>query len=142
LTADDILDRHARPVPCDKSEHLYIYAIVRNDLEMPPGKLAAQAGHAYTDALCTAQEIAPESAERYRIDGLGGSKVTLKAKNLNQLLRAYNEARAAGLPCAVIVDREHVLPPHFDGNPIITAIGIGPCTPAQARAITRRYQCL
>ena len=142
MTADDILARQARPVPCDKSEHLYIYALVRKDLQMPPGKLAAQAGHAYTDALCEAQALNPDAADRYRIDGLGGSKVTLQAKNLNQLLRAYNEARAAGLPCSVVVDREHVLPPHFDGNPVITAVGIGPCTPAQVRAITKRYQCV
>lgn len=126
----------------DKSEHLYIYAIVRKDLQMPPGKLAAQSGHAYTDALYASQDSHVDAYERYRIDGLGGSKVTLNAKNENQLLRAYNEARLAGLPCAVIVDREHILPPHFDGNPVITAVGIGPVTKDQARHITKRYQCV
>ena len=109
---------------------------------MTPGKLAAQAGHAYTDALMQAQDVDPELVARYRQAGKGGPKVTLKAKNLNQLLRAYNEAREAGLPCAVIVDQNHVMPPHFTGEPIITAVGIGPCTKEQCRQITKRYQCV
>ena len=129
-------------MPVDPEKHLYLYAIVRKDLEMPPGKLAAQSGHAYTDSLCHAQEIDPQSAQDYRNEELGGSKVTLFAKNCGQLLRAYNEARQAGLPCSIIVDRHHILPPHFDGNPIITALGIGPCTKSQAKSITKRYQCV
>lgn len=109
---------------------------------MSPGKLSAQAGHAYDDAIRAAQTSHPESFAKYRIDGEGGSKVTLEAKNEYQLLRAFNEARQAGLPCAVIVDREHIMPPHFDGSPIITAVGIGPVTQAEAKFITKRYQCV
>ena len=59
-----------------------MFAIVRKDLEMPAGKLAAQAGHAYTDSLCNASE---DRVKDYRTDSLGGSKVTLKAKNENAL---------------------------------------------------------
>jgi len=109
---------------------------------MPTGKLAAQAGHAYTDALMVAYDKEPELVANYRNEEKGGSKVTLKAKNQNQLLRAYNEALEAGLPCSIVVDREHVLPPHFDGSPIITAVGIGPCTQDQARHITKRFNCV
>lgn len=109
---------------------------------MPAGKLAAQAGHAYTDSLMAAMEQSPLLVTNYRNETKGGSKVTLRAKNENQLLRAYNEAREAGLPCTIVVDREHVLPPHFDGSPIITAVGIGPCTQEQVRHITKRYNCV
>lgn len=109
---------------------------------MPPGKMSAQAGHAYGDVGDLAGEQAPELKERYRNREHGGSKVTMKAKNLNHLLRAYNEAIAAGIPAVVIVDQDHVLPPSFNGEPIITAIGIGPCTQAQSRPITKRFQCV
>lgn len=109
---------------------------------MPSGKLAAQAGHAYTDSMMVALETKPELIANYRNESKGGSKVTLKIKNQNQLLRAYNEALLAGIPCSIVVDREHVLPPHFDGSPIITAVGIGPCTQAQAKHITKRCNCV
>lgn len=114
-----------------------MFAIVRKDLDMPSGKLAAQAGHAYTDSIATAKE---DVIQAYRTESLGGSKVTLKAKNENALIRAYNEALEAGLPCSIVVDRNHVLPPHFDGSPIITALGIGPCKHSEAKHITKRYQ--
>lgn len=142
LTPVQIAEQFKRPVPEDKSNHLYMYAIVRGDLDMPPGKLSAQAGHAYTDALCSAIEIDPKKVRDYRNIDKGGSKVTLKAKNANQLLRAYTEALEANLPCALIVDQHHILPPHFDGSPLITAVGIGPCTKEECRKITKRYRCI
>ena len=109
---------------------------------MPTGKLAAQAGHAYTDALMDAKDKNPNLVTNYRDSKKGGSKVTLKAKNENQIMRAYNEALDSGLPCSIVVDREHVLLPHFDGSPIITAIGIGPCTQKQVHHITKRFNCV
>lgn len=107
---------------------------------MPPGKLAAQAGHAYTDALWACLDQAPDQALAYRTTGLGGSKVTIQAKNLAQLERAARECAEAGIPHAVVTDADHVLLPHFTGAPIVTALGIGPCTRAQCRHITKRFQ--
>lgn len=109
---------------------------------MPPGKLAAQAGHAYTDALCNALLKDKTRFTNYRNDAKGGSKVTLKAKNETQLIKAYNELIELGIPCAIIVDREHILPPHFDGSPIITALGIGPCAQSEVKHITKKFNCV
>lgn len=107
---------------------------------MPPGKLAAQAGHAFTDALCHALDTDPDRFWSYRRDGIGGSKVTLLAKNEAALHRAYSEAISAGLPAILVTDEGHVLPPHFDGQKKITALGIGPCTKLECRHITKRYR--
>lgn len=107
---------------------------------MPPGKLAAQAGHAYTDALWACLDQAPDRALAYRTTGLGGSKVTIQSKNLDQLERAARECAEAGIPHAVVTDADHVLLPHFTGAPIVTALGIGPVTRAQCRHITKRFQ--
>lgn len=107
---------------------------------MPPGKLAAQAGHAFTDAVFDAWVTHPDDVARYRDEG--GSKVVLRARNLRELERAYEAARSAGLPCALVVDSTHVLPPHFDGSPIVTALGIGPCAKAAARAVAKRFNCV
>jgi PTH2 family peptidyl-tRNA hydrolase len=107
---------------------------------MPPGKLAAQAGHAYTDALWACLDQSPDTALAYRHNGIGGSKVTIQAKNLGQLERAARECAEAGIPHAMVTDAEHVLPPFFTGDPIVTALGIGPVTRAQCRHITKRFQ--
>lgn len=115
---------------------------MRKDLEMGAGKLSAQSGHAYDDALTASEITHPDRRKRYRNGVDGGSKVTLEAKNANQLIRAYNEARAAGLPCAIIVDQGHIYPPHFDGTPVITALGIGPVTRAESKHITKRFRCV
>ncbi|WP_306109961.1 aminoacyl-tRNA hydrolase [Pseudomonas sp. Leaf58] len=123
-------------------DHLYIYAIVPTSLEMPVGKTCPQAGHAYVDSYCAAKETHPELAAQYRDLGKGGSKVALKAKNHRELIVAWGKALEAGLPCALVVDKTHILPPHFDGTPIITALGIGPCTKAEARHIVKKFQCL
>lgn len=107
---------------------------------MPVGKLSSQTGHAYTDALWACYDQDPDRALRYRREEIGGSKVTIKAKNLTAIMRALRECEEAGIPHALITDRDHVLPPHFDGAPIVTALGIGPCTRNECRHITKRYQ--
>lgn len=109
---------------------------------MATGKLSAQAGHAYTDVIFEAQAKYPERVSSYRNLDTGGSKVTLKARNQNQLIRALNEAREAGIPAVPVVDANHVIEgTPFDGSPIITAIGIGPCTQAEIRHVTKRFNC-
>lgn len=114
---------------------------MRGDLNMPSGKLTAQAGHAYLNAYIEASRIRPEIAAAYQATGLG-TKVCLVASSEFRLLRAYEEARQAGLPCALIIDQHHVYPPHFDGSPIITALGIGPARKDEVRSITKRFSLL
>lgn len=109
---------------------------------MPAGKIAAQAGHAYIGALFQSMELNPRTLEEYHEDDGIGTKVCLKAKNLNQILSAYEQAKAAGLPAFLVTDKNHILPPYFDGSPIITAIGIGPCRKHEIRHITKRFSCL
>lgn len=117
---------------------LLVYAIYRADLEMPPGKLAAQCGHAFQDARDVAIVERPDIAAQYKGTG-HGTKVCMYAKNQHQLLRAYRDAKALGLPCALVIDRGHKLPPHFTGAPIITAVGIGPVYADEVKGITKRY---
>jgi peptidyl-tRNA hydrolase, PTH2 family len=108
---------------------------------MPVGKLSAQSGHAYLNTYLNALRDQPATAHAYQASGLG-TKVCLVASSEFRLLRAYEEAQRAGLPCALIIDRHHVLPPHFDGEPIITALGIGPARRDDVRAITKRFSLL
>ncbi len=142
ITPQEIAHLLAHNMPPADEDHLYQYAIIPASLEMPPGKLSAQTGHAFGDSFSVAVAMDPVRAARYRDLAHGGSKVTLKAKNQHQLVKAFAQARELGIPCALVVDRHHILPPHFDGSPILTALGIGPCTKEEARAVTKKFQCL
>lgn len=105
---------------------------------MPAGKLAAQAGHAFLDSFLKSST----DIQREYLAPSHGTKVTLAAKTLEHLLRARDECARIGLPHALITDSGHVLPPHFDGNPIITALGIGPARRGDVHAITQRFQLI
>jgi len=98
---------------------------------MTAGKAASQAGHAFLDSFLTAPS---EFVSAYLADG--GTKVVLSCKDERELCDVYYKARMAGLPCAMVVESEHVMPPAFDGTPVVTAVGIGPCSKAAAKPIT------
>ena len=124
-----------------QDETLRLYAILRGDLFMSAGKAASQAGHAYK--LLTKNMLLndPQAASAYFADGMG-TNVCLTAKNLFHIERAFEQAKAAGLPCALSVDSGHIMPPHFDGSPIVTALGIGPCLRSDIHHITKRFNVL
>lgn len=131
-------------MPNSDGEHLYVYAILNGSLDMhlDVGKGMAQAGHCFSDSIEAARDIDPELVSAYRDPSRGGSKVTLKSKNAQQLIKAYAQALELGLPCALVVDQHHVLLPHFTGKPVITGLGIGPCTKEQCRQITKKFRCI
>lgn len=135
-----LLDERARTMAEFTDEHrpLNLYALYRADLDMPPGKLAAQCGHAYDMAHDYAKLVRPGLTMQYKGSG-NGTKVCMYAKNEAQLARAYDDAIAAGIPCVIIADRGHILPPHFDGRPVITALGIGPAYRDEVEHFMKRY---
>lgn len=102
---------------------------------MPPGKLAAQAGHAFLDSFL---QSTPDLQNAYRAPG-HGTKVTLTSTGLEDLLWAECQCRLDSIPCVLITDSGHVLPPHFTGDPIITAMGFGPARRDEVRHITKRF---
>jgi peptidyl-tRNA hydrolase, PTH2 family len=99
---------------------------------MTSGKAASQAGHAFLDSFLTAPS---DNIEAYLADG--GTKIVLTVPSEIELCDIFHKAKMAKLPCAMVIEQDHVMPPHFDGSPIPTAIGIGPLPRAQAKAITK-----
>ena len=104
---------------------------------MTPGKTASQAGHAFIESFV-------KSDRRTSISYLndGGTKIALAAPDLPSLQQVYDAALAAGVPCAMVVESGHVMPPVFDGNPIVTAVGIGPVERCKARPFTKGLRLL
>lgn len=105
---------------------------------MFPGKIASQAGHAYLHAFLAAQDLWPAQAASYVADP-PGTKVCLHGP-LRALLQAEEAAKAAGIPCFLVVDSG--CPDFFDGEPTVTALGLGPATKDQIQHITRRFNIL
>jgi peptidyl-tRNA hydrolase len=99
---------------------------------MTAGKAASQAGHAFLDSFIVAP---PEITKAYLSDG--GTKIVLSVPDERALCDLYHRAKAAKLPCAMVIESNHIMPPSFDGSPVVTAIGIGPVLRSQAKAITK-----
>jgi peptidyl-tRNA hydrolase len=138
-----MLDESARTLAEFTSDHrpLNMYAIIRQDLEMPPGKFGALLAHAFQKSLKVAEKRTPGIQTQYEGSG-NGTKLIFGAKNQQQLIRAYQDAKAAGIPCWLVIERGHVLPPSFDGQPIFVALGMGPVYKDEAQVITKRYTLL
>ena len=137
--------------------------VVRHDLKMRKGKIAAQAGHACVEvtllALAREGRLGDVRAVRgsYGEDagGLCGDFVTLKPRrpatpltewfaegtakvcvyvsSLEELLAVNERAHAAGLLTALIEDAGHT---EFHGRPTFTCLAIEPAAPETVDPIT------
>jgi PTH2 family peptidyl-tRNA hydrolase len=124
-------------VSCDSSDFSYKQVIVvRTDIKMSKGKVAAQAGHAAVSAAEYARKNRPEWWSPWI--GEGQCKIAVKAKSERELLELERKARNAGLPAALIVDRGLTeLPPET-----VTCLGIGPAPSDKVDTITGKLRLL
>ena len=91
--------------------------LVRSDLKLPKGKLAAQVAHASLEAAMKSQRGVVED---WRSDG--GKKVVLKVESLDELRKYKAIADKEKLVAVLIADAGHtVLEPGT-----VTCLGIGP----------------
>ena len=115
---------------------------MRGDLKMTPAKMASQACHASKNCALLAAQKNPELIRLYQGPKGLGTQIILEAKNADALYNAHKLANEAGLITSLIIDEHHIMPPYFDGSPILTALGIGPCTKDQAHFITKKFSLL
>lgn len=114
-------------------DYLRMYIIMVKELEMEPGKLAAQAAHIAQETIL----IAPDSVvNEYRGNGMG-TKLMLKGKR-KDIYQIAELATSQGIICGIGCDRGHILLPHFDGSPVITGIGLL-MTKAQSQPYIKRF---
>ena len=107
--------------------------VVRKDLKMSQGKLAAQAAHASLEAY----KATPFEGQ-LEWEAWGSKKVILKVTSLRSLIEIQKRAKKAELPYALIKDagRTEVKP----GT--VTAIGIGPWKEDDIDKVTGDLQML
>ena len=110
--------------------------VVRSDLGMGKGKLAAQAAHASLSAAEMTFNSRPSWYEDWKSEGQ--KKVVLKVGSESELDELYSMARHAKLPAALVVDRG--LTQVEPGT--VTCLGIGPGPDGEVDGITGKLKLL
>jgi len=115
--------------------------VMRKDLGMRKGKMIAQGAHASLKVLLDAGEPDPRGTVfTIPLDSalsawLGGrfTKVCVSVNSEAELDAIVANARAAGVPCALIIDAGHT---EFHGVPTKTCCAVGPAWSDAVDAIT------
>jgi len=107
--------------------------LVRMDLKLPKGKLAAQVAHASVDCVLHSFR---KKVLRWRRQG--GKKIVLKVKDLRSLKRFFGLAKDARLVASMITDAGHTtVKPGTT-----TCVGIGPDISEKIDAITGQLKMM
>lgn len=151
----NMADKEEWTVPVDNSEDKSkMVIVVRKDLKMPRGKIAAQASHAAVGAVIQAlykkrleasdfdtfedgyEPLCPELVDAATKDWLVGefTKICVCVESEEELLDVYNKAEENALNVCLITDNGHTV---FNGVPTKTCLAIGPCYSSQVDPITK-----
>ena len=107
--------------------------LVREDLKLPKGKMAAQSSHASVDATLKSDR---KIVELWKKDG--GKKIVLKVKDEKELFKYKQIAEDSGLKTALITDAGHtVVEPGT-----ITCLGIGPDEESKIDSVTGKLKMM
>ena len=124
----------------DVTDDLKMVFLVRQDLKMGAGKIAAQVAHAAIglyDKIFEGDNNYQKSALDYWFN-LGQKKVVLKADNLNIILEVIKKCKESKLQYCMITDAGHTQIPAGS----ITVLGIGPDTSERVNKITGSFKLM
>ena len=105
-------------------EEPVMYIVVRADLKLPKGKVAAQAGHAVQLAVRSVERLAEPRSLQHLADWESGSyvKIALGCHGEAELRALADRLTASGVTCAPVVDEGRTVIPAGT----LTALGIQP----------------
>jgi peptidyl-tRNA hydrolase, PTH2 family len=118
-------------------DELRIWIAVRTDLDLPPGKMAAQAAHAAASLVWMAACEPHRDAILAYMRG-HQTKIVVRAPTATSLGRVHRECEAAGVPSIVITDAARTVL----AAPTETVCGVGPCFARDLPKYVRRLQLL
>jgi len=107
--------------------------LVREDLKLPKGKLAAQVAHASVEAVLRSSK---SKVDEWHSEGM--KKVILKVKDLTELKKYQQEAKKEKLVASIITDAgKTVVAPGT-----ITCLGIGPDKEEKIDKVTSKLKMI
>jgi len=104
--------------------------VIRKDLKLGKGKLAAHVAHASLAAYRKAEQKHPEVVEEWMAGG--EKKVVVGVGSEGELLELFEKAKRRGVPCGLI--RDAGLTQIAPGT--LTALGLGPWEDGELDALT------
>jgi len=125
--------------------------VMRKDLNMRKGKIAAQAAHASMKVFFDRMKqygFAKDGSGTFRLEATpemthwmnnAFTKICVYVNSEAELLKVYQDACNADLPAGLIRDAGHT---EFNGVPTLTCCAIGPCEVSKVDAITGRLPLL
>lgn len=121
-----------------ETNELKMWLVVRDDLEIPKGKLAGQSGHAFEGItrICLGTTGWNEIYRQYVEDNT--PKIVVKCKNLAALERAEIECVGAGILTYKVTDAGRTVFP----EPTITVLAIGPTHFENLPKFVQRFQLM
>ena len=124
----------------DDSDDLKMVFLVRQDLKMGAGKIAAQVAHAAIglyDETLEGDSIYQKNALDYWIN-FGQKKIVLKADNLEIMLDVVKKCKEKKVQYCMITDAGHTQVPAGS----VTVLGLGPDTSAKINEITGKFKLM
>ncbi|KAF0330970.1 Peptidyl-tRNA hydrolase 2 [Colletotrichum sp. SAR11_59] len=128
----------------DSNEECKLVLVVRTDLGMTKGKMAAQASHATLacyKSLSKAAARDPSSAAAKilsRWERLGQAKIAVQIKDQNEMLELMGKARSLGITAEVIADAGRT---QIEAGSL-TVLGVGPAPKSLVDQITSHLKLL
>lgn len=122
--------KKAQDFPLTDDERCKMVLVVRKDLPITKGKIAAQCGHAAVACFEKASLKCPHFLQSWR-DG-GQAKIALQCSDLSELRRLEVRASRLGLVACSISDAGHT---QIDPG-TVTVLGIGPAPEKLINEIT------
>ncbi|KAF4817914.1 Peptidyl-tRNA hydrolase 2 [Colletotrichum siamense] len=128
----------------DSNEECKLVLVVRTDLGMTKGKMAAQASHATLacyKSLSKAATRDPSSAAAKilsRWERLGQAKIAVQIKDQNEMLELMGKARSLGITAEVIADAGRT---QIEAGSL-TVLGVGPAPKSLVDQITSHLKLL
>ncbi len=118
------------------AEEYKLVILVRNDLKMGKGKIAAQAAHAAVECALYAEKKDKKSFDAWHSSGQ--AKIVLKVDSMDELNEYFKIARGQGFTTSMITDagRTQIAP----GT--TTCLGIGPAPVSEIDRITGELKML
>ncbi len=110
--------------------------VIRADLEMGKGKIAAQASHASVEGYIETAFHSPEKSEEWWRQGQ--KKIVLKVKSEKELRELFLKAKSGGMIAIMIRDAGHT---QIRAG-TITALVVGPDDEKKVDAVTSKLKLL